>query len=237
MQWIDDAFLLSARPHGETALLVTLLTSEHGRHGGLVPGGQSKKIRPAWQTGSLFEIKWQARLSEHLGSVAGEPRRAYAARWLDDAARLGLITAACSVAEACLPERVPHPASFAGLQALLDGLGEDHWPSLYAHWELGVLGELGFGLDLSVCAATGTPLDLVYVSPKSGRAVSQAAGEAYRDKLLALPAFLKTGITQDRREVAKALDLTGFFLERHVLAPYGRALPAARSRLVDRLRA
>jgi DNA repair protein RecO (recombination protein O) len=237
MQWIDDAILLSARAHGETALLVSLLTREHGRHAGLVQGGQSRKNRPAWQTGTLFEIKWQARLSEHLGGVSGEARRSYAARWLDDAARLGGVSAVCAVAEACLPEREPHPAAFAGLLALLDGMNEDHWPSLYAHWELGLLGELGFGLDLSACAATGTDRELAYVSPKSGRAVSREAGEAYHDRMLALPAFLTTGITHDRAEVAQALALTGFFLERHVLAPQGKALPAARSRLVDRLRA
>jgi len=237
MQWIDDAILLSARSHGETALLVTLLTREHGRHAGLVQGGQSKRHRPAWQTGTLFEIKWQARLAEHLGGVSGEARRSYAARWLDDAARLGGISAICAVAEVCLPERVPHPAAFGGLVALLDGMNEDHWPSLYAHWELGLLGELGFGLDLSVCAATGAVDDLVYVSPKTGRAVSRAAGEAYRDRMLALPSFLREGITQDSAEVAAALALTGFFLDRHVLAPHGKALPAARSRLVDRLRA
>jgi len=237
MQWIDEAVLLSARPHGETALLVTLLTREHGRHAGLVQGGQSKKHRPAWQTGTLFEVKWQARLADHLGGVAGEARTAYAARWLDDPARLGGVSAICAVAEACLPDREPHPAAFAGLVALLDGIGEDHWPSLYAHWELGILGELGYGLDLSACAATGATGDLIYVSPKSGRAVSRSAGEEYRDRLLALPSFLRGGISHDRAEVAAALALTGFFLERHVLAPHGKALPAARSRLVDRLRA
>jgi DNA repair protein RecO (recombination protein O) len=237
MQWIDDAILLSARAHGETGLLVTLLTREHGRHAGLVQGGQSKKHRPAWQTGTLFEIKWQARLSEHLGGVTGEARRSYAARWLDDAGRLGGISAVCAIAEACLPDREPHSAIYAGLLAFLEGLGEEHWPSLYAHWELGLLGELGFRLDLSVCAATGATDDLIYVSPKSGRAVSRGAGEAYRERLLTLPAFLREGISHDRAEVAQALDLTGFFLERHALAPQGKALPAARSRLVDRLRA
>ena len=237
MQWIDEAVLLSARPHGETALLVTLLTREHGRHAGLVAFGQSKKHRPAWQTGTLFEVKWQARLAEHLGAVAGEGRTAYAARWLDDPARLGGISAVCAVTEACLPEREPHPAAFAGLVAFLEGLNEDHWPSLYAHWELGILGELGYGLDLSACAATGKSEDLVYVSPKSGRAVSRSAGDDYRDRMLPLPSFLREGVTENRSAAAEALLLTGFFLERHVLAPLGRGLPPARSRLVDRLRA
>ncbi len=229
--------MLSARPYGESALLVTLLTRDHGRHAGLVAGGQSKRHRPSWQTGTLLDIKWTARLAEHLGTVGGEPRTPYAARWLDDPARLGGLSAACAVAEACLPERVPHPPAFAAIVALFDGLGQEHWPSLYAHWELGLLGELGYGLDLTQCAASGVAADLVYVSPKSGRAVSAAAGEEFRDKLLALPRFLTSGITLDRAEVASALTLTGFFLERHVLAPHGRTLPAARSRLVDRLRA
>ncbi len=237
MHWTDEAILLSARPHGESALLVTLLTREHGRHAGLVAGGQSKRHRATWQPATLLDIKWTARLTEHLGTVGGEARTAYAARWLDDPARLGGVSAVCAVAEACLPERVPHSAAFAGLLALLNRFGEDHWPSLYAHWELGLLGELGFGLDLSVCAATGSVEDLVYVSPKTGRAVSRGAGEVYRDRMLALPSFLREGITLDSAEVAEALALTGFFLERHVLAPHGKALPAARSRLVDRLRA
>ena len=237
MHWTDEAILLSARPHGESALLVTLLTHDHGRHAGIVAGGQSKRHRASWQTGTLLDIKWTARLAEHLGTVGGEARTSYAARWLDDPARLGGVSAACAVAESCLPERVPHPPAFAAMVALLDGFSQDHWPSLYAHWELGLLGELGYGLDLTQCAATGLSEDLIYVSPKSGRAVSRAAGEEYRDKMLALPPFLTAGITHDRAEVASALALTGFFLERHVLTPQGRVLPAARSRLVDRLRA
>lgn len=235
MQWIDDAILLSARPHGENALLVTLLTRDHGRHAGLVTGGQSKRHRASWQTGTLMAVKWQARLVEHLGAVSGEPRTPYAARWLDDPFRLAGVSAACAVSEACLPERVPHPPAFEALVALLDGFSQAHWPSLYAHWELGLLAELGFGLDLGACAATGGNTDLIYVSPKSGRAVSREAGAEYHDRLLALPAFLKEGITEDRLAVAEALTLTGFFLERHVLAPHGRSLPPARSRLVDRL--
>jgi len=237
MQWNDDALLLSSRPHGESSLLVTLLTREHGRHAGLVAGGQSKRHRATWQTGTLMAVKWQARLSEHLGTISGEPRTPYAARWLDDPFRLAGVSAACAVSEACLPERVPHPAAFEALVALLDGFSQPYWPSLYAHWELGLLGELGFGLDLSVCAATGSADDLVYVSPKSGRAVSRSAGDDYRDRMLPLPSFLREGVTENRSAAAEALLLTGFFLERHVLAPLGRGLPPARSRLVDRLRA
>jgi len=237
MQWTDDAVLLSCRPHGENSLLVHLLSREHGRHAGLVTGGQSKRHRATWQTGTLMAVKWQARLAEHLGGVGGEARTAYATRWLDDPFRLAGVSAACAVSEAGLPERVPHPNAFAALVALLEGMVEDHWPSLYAHWELGLLGELGFGLDLTSCAATGETGDLIYVSPKSGHAVSAKAGEPYRERLLPLPPFLKTGISTDRAEVADALDLTGYFLERHVLAPHGRGLPAARSRLVERLRA
>ena len=236
MQWNDDALLLSARPHGENALLVSLLTSERGRHAGLVPGGQGRRQRALWQTGSLLAVKWQARLAEHLGTVSGEQRTAFAARWLDDPLRLAALTAACAMSDLCLPERVPHPTAFAGLLALLAGLEQPLWPSLYVHWELGLLGALGYGLDLTSCAATGATFDLHYVSPKSGRAVSRAAGEAYRDRLLPLPAFLLLGGPGDTDAITAGLSLTGYFIERHILAPQGRALPAARTRLVDRLR-
>jgi DNA repair protein RecO (recombination protein O) len=236
MRWSDDALLLSARSFGENGLLVSLLTREHGRHRGLVPGGQSRRQRAIWQSGNWLAVHWQARLAEHLGTIGGELRGAYAARWLDDAGRLAALGAACAMADLCLSEHVPHPDVFAGLLALLEGLAQEEWPSLYVHWEIGLLRALGFGLDLSACAATGMTADLGYVSPKSGRAVSRAAGEPYQDRLLPLPAFLVEGGAGDKPAVAAGLQLTGHFLERHALAPQGRRLPAARSRLVDRLR-
>jgi DNA repair protein RecO (recombination protein O) len=237
MQWNDDAILLSARPFGESALLVSLLTAKQGRHAGLVPGGQSKRHRATWQPGNWLSVEWKARLAEQLGSISGEVRMPFAARWMSDPTRLAAISAACAMGELCLPEHVPHGQAFAGLAELLDSLDQNDWPSLYVHWELGLLRVLGFGLDLASCAATGTTEDLAYVSPKSGRAVSRADGQPYHDKLLVLPAFLRDGGTGDAAQIAAGLTLSGYFLERHVLAPHGRRLPAARSRLVDRLTA
>jgi DNA repair protein RecO (recombination protein O) len=237
MRWDDQAILLSARPYGENGLIVSLLTRQNGRHGGLVQGGQSKRHRAAWQSGNWLEIEWRGRLAEQLGTVSGELRAAYGPRWLSDAARLAAVSAACAVSDLCLPDHVPNPRVFDGLLALFDGLDGESWPTLYVHWELGLLRELGFGLDLTACAVTGATLDLAYVSPKSGRAVSVQGGQGYHDRLLALPSFLLDGSAGDAKALVAGLELTGFFLERHVLAPLGRRLPAARSRLVDRLRA
>ena len=237
MQWNDEGILLSARPYGENALLVHLLTAEHGRHGGLVPGGQGRRNRPLWQIGNRLQVHWQARLAEHLGTVSGDLVTAHAARHLADPDRLVALGAACALAELCFPERELQPGAFAALTTLLDSLHEEFWPSLYVHWECGLLGSLGFGLDLSQCAATGGTRDLVFVSPKTGRAVSREAGDAWRDKLLPLPGFLREGGAGSSAEVSAGLRLTGHFLEHHVLAAQGRSMPAARSRLVERLRA
>jgi len=237
MQWNDDAVLLSARPFGENALLVSLLTATNGRHGGLVPGGQSRRQRALWQSGNWLAVHWQARLADHLGSVKGELRTAFAPVFLSDPARLAALSAACALSDQCLPDHVPNEGAFSGLLAFLEGLVQEDWPSLYVHWELGLLRVLGFGLDLSVCAVTGGTDDLIYISPKTGRAVSAAAGRPYHDRLLFLPAFLRAGGAASPPQIVMGLAVTGHFLERHVLAPQGRPLPAARSRLVDRLRA
>jgi DNA repair protein RecO (recombination protein O) len=237
MQWTDDAILLSVKRHGETSALVNLLTRDHGRHGGLVRGGAGKAARGALQPGNSLRVAWQARLADHLGHVTWELAAATATRWLDDPLRLAGISAVCALAEATLPEREPHAAVYEGMAAVLAGIDHDGWQSLIAHWELGLLGELGYGLDLTRCAVTGGTDDLVYVSPKSGRAVSRAAGAPYHEKLLSLPRFLLEGSTAQAAEVLTGLRLTGYFLERHLLAPHGKALPAARSRLIDRLQA
>jgi DNA repair protein RecO (recombination protein O) len=237
MEWNDEGIVLSVRRHGETSAVADLLTREHGRHGGLVKGGAGKAARGALQPGNRLLVTWKARLEEHLGNVTWELVAAHGAAWLDDRRRLAGLAAACAMAEATLPEREPHSAAFNGLVALLGGLADEDWPCLYVHWELGLLAELGFGLDLSRCAATGANDGLAYVSPRSGRAVSLSAGEPYRGKLLPLPAFLLEGRAGTAEEVLAGLCLTGHFLERHVLGPHGKALPAARSRLVERLQA
>ena len=234
MHWTDDGIVLSARPHGESSAVVQLLTRGQGRHAGLVRGGQGKRARGIYQPGNLVAANWTARLAEHLGNYTCELLESHAARVLDDPPRLAALSAAAAVSEAALPEREPHPACFEGFLALLAALPGDHWAEVYVRWELALLAELGFGLDLESCAAGGANDQLAYVSPKSGRAVSLAAGEPYRDKLLPLPGFLIGRGGGGAAEVEQGLALTGFFLERHVFAPHHRDLPAARRRLAER---
>ena len=236
MDWSDEGIVLSARPHGESGLIASLLTRAHGRHSGFVPGGGSRRASPVWQPGNVVEVNWRARLADQLGNYGGELREAHAARALDDALDLAGLAAACAVADAALPEREPHPAMFDGFRAFLSSLGHPGWPIVYVRLELGLLQELGFGLDLEKCAATGTTEDLAYVSPKTGRAVSRAAAGPYKEKLLVLPAFLSTGALQaEGGELQEALDLTGYFLERHVFWPHNKPLPPARVRFMETL--
>jgi DNA repair protein RecO (recombination protein O) len=195
MEWRDTGFVLSARRHGESSLIVELLTREHGRHAGLVRGGQSPRRRALMQAGNCVEANWRGRLPEHLGTLECELVEAHAARLLDDPDRLAALGAASALLVAALPEREPQAElyqSFAGLLRALDsGSGSaDSWAQAFVVWECDLLAGLGFGLDLGSCAATGATDDLAYVSPRSGRAVSRIAGAPYHDKLLPLPDFL-----------------------------------------------
>jgi DNA repair protein RecO (recombination protein O) len=234
MEWSDDGIVLAVRRHGENAAVASLLTRSHGRHPGLVHGASGKAMRGVLQPGNQVRADWHGRLAEHLGTFRCELVRDHAGALMDAPARLAALASACTLAEVALPERQPHPAAHAALAALLEGLAAESWASIYVHWELALLRDLGFGLDLSQCAATGTTENLAWVSPKTGRAVSRVAGEPWRDKLLPLPAFLTQGGEGDYDQLLDGLALSAFFLERHVL--HG-PLPAARSRLVDRLRA
>ncbi len=236
MDWSDEGIFLSAKPLGETSAVAELLTLEHGRHLGLVRGGRSRRIRPILQPGNLIRVTWRARLAEHLGGFNVEMMEAHGARALDDASALSAIGTLAGLLR-LLPERDPHPELYARTLHVVRSFGEPKvWPALLVHWEIQILQELGFGIDLSECAATGTDEDLVYVSPRSGRAVSREAGEPYADKMLALPAFLldETAPLEDA-DIAAGFALTGYFLERDVLAPHGLKMPAARDRLLDRL--
>jgi DNA repair protein RecO (recombination protein O) len=238
MNWTDEAIVLAARPHGETSLLVQLLTREHGRHAGLARGGRSPKSRAAWEPGTLIEAHWQARLEEHLGHLRAELLHAHASAVLGDPARLACLAAVAAVAEAALPEREPHERLYAATKELLGRLERgEGWAEAYVEWELLLLAELGFGLDLERCGATGATHDLTHVSPKTGRAVSAAAAAPYLDRLLALPPFLQRPLPDPppqagEGDVAAGLRLTGFFLGRHVWAERGE--PAARTRFVAR---
>lgn len=245
IEWSDDGIVLSARRHGESAAIVSLLTRAHGRHAGIVLGGAGRRARGVYEPGNRVAATWRARLSEHLGRYACELAEGRAAALLDDALRLAALTAATALLDAALPEREPHARLFDGLDDLVaqlcDASTAASWPARYVRFELDLLTELGFGLDLTRCAATGRPDDLAYVSPKTGRAVSTAAAEPYRDRLLSLPPFLTrpaaaNGISS--ADILNGLRLTGFFLEQHVFAhrpapPAGRGpLPPARGRLI-----
>ncbi|MDA0664475.1 MAG: DNA repair protein RecO [Proteobacteria bacterium] len=234
MDWTDDGIVLSARRHGENALVVTLLTKEHGRHAGLVRGGASARNRGLYQPGNRLAVSWRARLSEHLGNFSCELQRSWAARLLQAPLPLLALSAATAMLDSALPERAPVPGLFESVEELIASLDNPGWQIGYIRWELALLTELGFGLDLSACAATGEVEELVYVSPKSGRAVSAAAGGIYRDKLLALPGFL---LAQEAdvapKDICDGLKLTGYFLAKYVLGDTRDGLPAARQRLAE----
>jgi DNA repair protein RecO (recombination protein O) len=234
MQWSDEAIILSVRPHGETAAVVELWTRNHGRHLGLVHGGRSRKLRPILQTGNHVDVTWKARLADHLGHVILELRRGFAAESMETPVALSALSSLTSLTR-LLPERDPHPNLYEITLFVLGFLDDmSVWPALLVRWELALLEELGFGLDLTHCASTGSNDQLIYVSPKSGRAVSASAGEPYRDRMLALPQFLtkqRTG-SVTTRDVIEGLALTGHFLEARVLLPRGEKLPEARARMM-----
>jgi DNA repair protein RecO (recombination protein O) len=236
MHWSEEGIVLAVRRHGETSAIVEVLTREHGRSLGLVRGGRSRALRPVLQPGNSVMVTWRARLEEHLGLLTAELTSPRAAKLMDDAFRLAGLATVTGLA-LLLPEREPHTRLYDATVLLLERLEEDAiWPALLARWELGLLDELGFGLDLGRCAATGSNQALAYVSPKSGRAVSFDAGEPYRERLLRLPPFLtEAGSSPSRSDVADGLKLTGYFLERHILDPRGLAAPGARDTVLERL--
>lgn len=275
MEWQDCGFVLATRRHGENALVVELLTAEHGRHAGLVRGGQSPRRRALLQPGNNVTAQWRARLAEHLGTFECELVAANAAALLDDPDRLAALNAGVALLSAALPEREPQPDVYASFGALLEALvspsaaayphpepppqageGVDGppllagevgataasdsplaWAEAYVRWECDLLAALGFGLDLSRCAATGAAEDLAYVSPRSGRAVSRAAGQPYHDKLLPLPLFLwREGTRSTPVDIVTGLAMTRHFLLHHLLVPQGAQLPPARELLAERMR-
>jgi DNA repair protein RecO (recombination protein O) len=235
MQWTEDAIVLATRKHGETSLILEALTRGRGRSLGLVRGGRSKTLRATLQTGNSVHATWRARLEDHLGLFTIEPVKARAAEIIDYPLRLAGLTSLTTLAR-LLPEREPHPRIYDATLVLLDHLPEDDlWPAMLVRWEMGLLDELGFGLDLSSCAATGSNEALAYVSPRSGKAVSEAAGEPYSSRLLRLPAFLVNGGEPTTEDVRSGFALTGYFLQRHLLEPRGLELPHARSLIASGL--
>ena len=233
MEWRDQGVLLSARRHGESAAIIEVFTAGRGRHAGVVHGGGGRRLAPVLQPGAQLDLTWRARLEEHLGVFTVEPLRARAAAILGDAAALAGLNALCALLGFALPEREPHPGLYEASIALFDALGADPaWPLRYLRWELLLLDEMGFGLDLTSCAVTGTRDDLAYVSPRSGRAVSRAGAGDWAARLLPLPPCLLGQGPAPAEDIAAGLRLTGHFLANRLAPELGdRPLPEARHRL------
>lgn len=235
MDWQEDAIVLAVRTHGENAAIADVLTRSRGRWQGLVRAGRSRALRPVLQPGNTVAARWRARLEDHLGAFSIEPVKLIVGGLIDDPFRLAGLSAFTALAR-LLPEREAHARIHDALAVALDTLADDEvWPAVLVRFELGILDELGFGLDLSRCAATGGTAGLAYVSPKTGRAVSAAAGEPWKDRLFALPAFL-TG--EDHApgpaDVLAGMKLTGHFLARYVYTPRAIEPPEARRALEER---
>ncbi|MFG6589590.1 DNA repair protein RecO [Sulfitobacter sp. 1A12157] len=234
MEWRDQGILLSARRHGETSAIIEVFTPAQGRHAGVVRGGTSRKIAPSLQPGAQLDVAWRARLEDHIGAFTVEPLRSRAAVAMQDRLALAGLNAVTALLAFCLPEREPHPALYQRTEALLDMLGQgDVWPLAYLKWELRLLEEMGYALDLDACAVTGATEGLIYVSPKTGRAVSAKGAGEWADRLLPLPPVLRGGAGNDA-EVAQGLRTTGHFLTVHLARDLGgKPLPEARARFVD----
>jgi DNA repair protein RecO (recombination protein O) len=236
MEWTDEGIVLGVRRHGESSAIVELLTRSHGRHLGLVRGGAGSRMRPLLQPGNSVTAVWRARLDEHLGYYQIEGTRLRAATVLASSHAVYGVTHLASLAR-LLPERDPHEDIYEMLDRTLDDFDEIGVAAAHLiRFELAMLAELGFGLDLEICAATGATTDLVYVSPKSGGAVSRSAGDPWRDRLLRLPAFLRgeggaNGWSD--QDLSDGFQLTGLFLLRHVLEPRGQGHSDARDGFIN----
>lgn len=236
MEWRDQGILLSARRHGETSAIIEVFTPTQGRHAGVVRGGTSRKIAPSLQPGAQLDVAWRARLEDHIGAFTVEPLRSRAAVAMQDRLTLAGLNAVTALLAFCLPEREPHPALYRRTEALLDMLDQaEVWPLAYLKWELRLLEEMGYALDLDACAVTGATEGLVYVSPKTGRAVSEKGAGEWADRLLPLPPVLRGGSGSDA-EIAQGLKVTGHFLTAHLARDLGgKPLPEARARFIDAL--
>ncbi len=237
MEFVDDAFVLSARAYGETGAIVEVLTRDRGKFAAHVAGGASRRMRAFLQPGARVVFRFRARTSDQLGAAMLKPVGEGPSSLFDDALALAGLSAAAAVTAGALPEREPHPGAFLAFEAMSGAFANDDiWPAVFVRFEAGLLQELGFALDLSRCAVTGGADDLVWVSPRTGRAVSATAGEPYKERLLRLPPFLLSAQGRlDVGDIGDGLALTGHFLEAHVFAALNRPLPPARVWLIERL--
>ena len=237
MEWRDHGILLSSRQHGESSAIVEVFTQEHGRHAGVVRGGTGRKLAPFLQPGAQLDVTWRARLEDHIGTFTVEPLRSRAAAMGDRLALAGL-NAVTGILSFVLPDREKHAPLYARTIQLLDLLGQNEvWPLAYLQWEVALLEEMGFGMDLSACAVSGLNDDLFYVSPRTGRAVSRLAAGEWADRLLPLPHVLLGKGDADLSEIVLALGTTGHFLNNHLAKSLGdRQIPEARQRLIDNMK-
>lgn len=235
MEWRDEGILLSVRAHGETSAIIEVFTPSHGRHAGVVRGGTSRKIAPVLQPGAQLDVHWRARLEDHIGSFQVEPLRSRAVAAMGDRLSLAGLNAVTALLAFSLPERESHPDLYRETEQLLDLLGQPEiWPLAYMRWEVRLLNDLGYALALETCAVTGTRDDLIYVSPKSGRAVSRSAAGEWANRLLPLPAILRGEGEAPDAQVAQAFITTGYFLSENLARDLGnKPLPEARARFVD----
>lgn len=236
MDWQDSGTILSTRPHGESSAIVEVFTAVHGRHLGVVRGGASRKMAATLMPGSHVTVAWRARLEDHLGSFTVEPLASRAGALSDRLALMGL-SATCAMLGFVLAERDPHPRLYAATEPLFEVIGQVHegWVVDYLHWEMALLEELGYGLDLTRCAITGTRDDLSFVSPKSGRAVSRAGAGDWAPRLLPLPQCLLGQGPATYGEITQGLAISGHFLTRFAEEHGRRPLPEARNRLIAAL--
>ena len=236
MQWTDEGIVLGAKRHGEANAILELMTREHGRHLGLVRGGFGSRLKPVLQAGNAVSASWRARLDEHLGNYMVEGLALRAASFFSASHAIYGVTHLAGLMR-LLPERDPHTGLYHALDEILGHLDDAVLAApMVVRFELQLLSELGFGLDLEKCVVTGMSGDLVYVSPKSGRAVSRSAGEPWSDKMLRLPAFLRERDAMPiGHDLADGFALTGYFLARHVLEARGLTLSDERAHFIAAL--
>ncbi len=235
MEWRDEGILLAMRPHGEANAVIEVFSALHGRHAGLVRGGGSRRMAAVLQPGAQLDLTWRARLEEQMGSFTVELIRSRAGRVMGERLALSALGAACALCRYALPERLAYPQFYATTQEMLDRLGDAGWLRLYALWELHLLEETGFGLDLARCAVTGAQEGLAYVSPRTGRAVTGEGAGEFAARLLVLPAGLNSATGFDLTDARDALHLSGYFLHHWLAESVGRPLPEARARFLAAL--
>jgi len=236
LEWQDNGIILSVRGHGETGGIASILTCNYGRMMGYIHGATSTKKRGVLEPGNLVSVHWKAKSHNQLGTFTLELEKSHAAEIMENPIKLTAMQSACALADKTLPEREKHIGVYEGTKALMASFGTAIWTPTYIYWELSLLREIGFALNLSKCVVTGTTENLIYVSPKSGCAVSGEAGELYKEKLLSLPPFLRSEEGFKESDILDGLKLTGHFLLHRVFSQSNSNLPEPRLRLEERIR-